>query len=115
MVNPSLDRDPTSSVLNDESKFAYFGATVGRYANRISNASFTDPVTNEPFDLFANERGKTTLHGGKWGYSRAGWNVSRHDGNEIAFTLVDHAAEGQSSQLVKALLPTLISLSLTSC
>ncbi|GAA5833688.1 hypothetical protein JCM3766R1_000069 [Sporobolomyces carnicolor] len=87
-------RDPTSSVLNDESKFAYFGATVGRYANRISNASFTDPVTNEPFDLFANERGKTTLHGGKWGYSRAGWNVSRHDGNEIAFTLVDHAAEG---------------------
>ncbi|GAA6006248.1 hypothetical protein JCM11491_002084 [Sporobolomyces phaffii] len=85
-------RDSHASL--NESSFAYFGAIVGRYANRISQSSFVDPSTNETFHLPTNEGASTTLHGGKWGYSRAGWRVDKHDRNEIVFSLHDDGAEG---------------------
>ncbi|GAA5966139.1 hypothetical protein JCM3765_005544 [Sporobolomyces pararoseus] len=85
-------RNPYAAL--NESTYAYFGSIVGRYANRISDSSFTDPLTNENFSLPTNEGDSTTLHGGKWGYSRSGWRVEEHTRNQIVFSLLDEGAEG---------------------
>jgi len=54
-------------------KNPYFGATIGRYANRIGGASFT--LNNERYSLEANDN-KNTLHGGVTGdFSRKIWSA----------------------------------------
>ncbi len=50
----------------------FFGALVGRYANRISNASFS--LTGNRYELTKNEN-TTCLHGGKPGYHKMIWNA----------------------------------------
>lgn len=49
----------------------YFGATVGRFANRIAGALFTLDGTEYP--LYANN-GPNHLHGGKTGFNRHLWD-----------------------------------------
>lgn len=51
----------------------YFGTTVGRYAGRIHNASFT--LNNKTFKLTGNNNGNT-LHGGPFGFGRKAWQVT---------------------------------------
>jgi aldose 1-epimerase len=51
----------------------YFGAIVGRYANRIANASFS--LNNTTYKLDANN-GPNTLHGGYLGWNTKVWNAS---------------------------------------
>jgi aldose 1-epimerase len=50
----------------------YFGALIGRYANRISDGRFT--LDGQNFDLSTNER-SSSLHGGAAGFDRALWSV----------------------------------------
>lgn len=45
----------------------YFGATVGRVANRIGNATFT--IDGNVYNVSAN-LGKFTLHGGYRGFDK---------------------------------------------
>lgn len=47
----------------------YFGAIVGRVANRISKAKFKDPTTGKEYALDNNE-GQTHLHGGTKGLGK---------------------------------------------
>lgn len=49
----------------------YLGAAVGRYANRIGNASFT--LDEETFNITKNN-GENTLHGGTKGFGVKVWN-----------------------------------------
>lgn len=49
---------------------AYLGATVGRYANRIANASL--PIDGKPHALAANQ-GAHQLHGGPDGFHARRW------------------------------------------
>lgn len=49
----------------------YFGSTVGRYANRISNAKFI--LDGKEYSLYKND-GNNHLHGGQNGFDRQIWN-----------------------------------------
>jgi aldose 1-epimerase len=55
----------------------YFGAIIGRYANRIANASFT--LNGNTYTLDANN-GPNTLHGGYLGWNTKVWNASSTSG-----------------------------------
>lgn len=53
----------------------FFGAVVGRYANRIGGSAFT--LDGHEHRLVANE-GVNQLHGGPEGFDRRRWNVVDH-------------------------------------
>lgn len=50
----------------------YFGATIGRYANRIANARFT--LNGHEYTLETND-GKNHLHGGFNGFHKVVWDA----------------------------------------
>lgn len=68
---------------------AYFGATVGRNANRVAGASFV--LNGNLVTLPANENGNN-LHSGPDGYSHRLWQVERYEANSITFYL--HSPDG---------------------
>lgn len=69
-----LGYDSLDGYLNDP---GYFGAIIGRYANRIAHASFTiDGVT---YRLVAND-GPNHLHGGPGGFHRVVWGAAPIEG-----------------------------------
>ncbi len=74
---------------------AYFGATVGRVANRIKNAKFT--LEGKPYLLAAND-GPHSLHGGNRGWDKVVWNAKATetpDGPQVTFSYVSpHEEEG---------------------
>jgi aldose 1-epimerase len=55
-----------------ESNPAYFGALIGRFANRMAGAKFQ--IGDRKFSLFDNDGGNS-LHGGKRGFDKVNWNV----------------------------------------
>lgn len=56
---------------------AHFGGLIGRVCNRIAGAGFS--LDGKKYKLAAND-GKNTLHGGKFGFDRAVWDVSECSG-----------------------------------
>jgi aldose 1-epimerase len=63
----------TSWPLPGGSGDTYFGSTVGRYANRIADASFS--LNGKTYTLDANN-GTNTLHGGYLGWNTVVWTPS---------------------------------------
>ncbi len=53
----------------------YFGATVGRYANRIADAEFT--LDGETYTLTAND-GTNHIHGGNQGFDKVVWRAQAY-------------------------------------
>ena len=72
---------PAEYLSND----GYFGALVGRYANRIANASFT--LDGRVYKLTANE-GKNTLHGGR-GLSKRRFELISAENNRLTLGITD--------------------------
>lgn len=62
----------------------YFGAVVGRYANRIAHGAFS--LNGKQFHVVKNE-GDNTLHGGAEGFDSRVWSA-RVIPNGVEFTLV---------------------------
>ncbi|RYE67237.1 MAG: galactose-1-epimerase, partial [Oxalobacteraceae bacterium] len=58
----------------------YFGATVGRFANRIAGGRFT--LDGTKYSLTQNE-GRHCLHGGMVGFDRVLWTVVRVSQNHV--------------------------------
>jgi aldose 1-epimerase len=67
LENITLGFDKLDGYLGDH---PYFGATVGRYANRIAKGTFS--LNGKPYTLATNN-GPNHLHGGKVGFSRVVW------------------------------------------
>lgn len=63
----------------------YFGAAVGRFANRIGGGRFS--IDGQEFQTDRNFRGRHTLHGGSAGISERLWSVDLHDTNRVALSL----------------------------
>ena len=64
----------------------YFGATVGRNANRIGGSSFK--INGEAYFLDKNENGKNNLHSGFKGYQKRLWNYTVDEScNSVTFSL----------------------------
>jgi aldose 1-epimerase len=71
----------------------FFGATVGRYANRIANAHFV--LDGEQVRLAANNAANA-LHGGLDGFDRKLWQITDlQDGAEPQVTLSYSSAHGE--------------------
>ncbi|GGI22186.1 aldose epimerase family protein [Bradyrhizobium guangdongense] len=73
----------------------FFGATVGRYANRIANGRFS--LDGETFQLAVNN-GPNALHGGLDGFDRKLWDVAEiDDGADPAVTLTYTSPHGEEN------------------
>ncbi len=81
--------DVASYVATD----TYFGATCGRYGNRIRDGRFS--LDGEAFQLSLNE-GANHLHGGIAGFDRKNWDATVDEAtNTVTFTAVSpHGEEG---------------------
>lgn len=82
-----------SDLSGYESSDAYFGATIGRYANRIAGGRFS--LDGRDYRLARNE-GEHHLHGGVRGFDRRVWRVAREgpDASEgVTLSLTSPAGE----------------------
>ena len=77
-----LGYDTPQEYLDND---GYFGAAVGRYANRIAGAQFT--LNGNAYKLTANE-GANTLHGGV-GFSKRRFDLTAVTENSVRFELTD--------------------------
>jgi aldose 1-epimerase len=71
----------------------YFGATVGRYANRIAGGRVT--IDGEAYTLSKND-GPNTLHGGNCGFNKRVWTaqeVSGHSAQALQFKYLSEDGE----------------------
>ena len=69
---------------------SYFGATVGRNANRVGGAAFT--LGGREYKLDANDNGRNNLHSGFNSYHTRIWRVAAHQENSITLEL--HSPNG---------------------
>lgn len=83
----------TEYLHDSETNHTYFGAVVGRYANRIKNGTFT--LNGQTYHIPTNEHdGEDTLHGGSVGYDQRNWTVVTQNDSSITFSFLDNALEG---------------------
>ncbi|HUQ20207.1 MAG TPA: aldose epimerase family protein [Gemmatimonadaceae bacterium] len=78
--NIVLGFDDLDSYANNP---AYFGAIVGRYANRIANARFS--LDGSTYELSTND-GRNCLHGGTVGFDRALWVIEDQESDLVTLT-----------------------------
>lgn len=77
-------------VATYEKESCYFGATVGRYANRIANAKIE--IDGVEYVLEANDN-ENSLHSGANGVSEKMWDVKEYTDSSITFTIVSKDLE----------------------
>ena len=70
----------------------YQGALIGRFGNRIANATFT--LDGQEYSLFANNNGNH-LHGGKNGFDSKIWDVVATGGDEPTLALSYTSPDGE--------------------
>ncbi|KAL4197728.1 hypothetical protein AMTRI_Chr04g189730 [Amborella trichopoda] len=85
-----LGFEKLGSYINDTT---YFGAIVGRVANRIKDGRFV--LNGQAYRLFRND-GNNTLHGGHRGFSKVFWTMKeKQDGEFPYITLTYHSFDGE--------------------
>ncbi|CAN6652195.1 hypothetical protein TRVA0_025S01882 [Trichomonascus vanleenenianus] len=95
-----LGHDTGEEYIHDTlTNHTYYGAVVGRYANRIRNGTFS--IDGEVYHVPTNEHdGADTLHGSFIGYDQRNWTVVAHDTTSITFRLYDNNFEHFPGQLI---------------
>ena len=89
MGDVALGFDNFAGYLGDN---PFFGALVGRYANRIGNAKFT--LDGKEYKLEAND-GPNSLHGGSKGFDKQLWKAREIPGNHPALELTYRSKDGE--------------------
>lgn len=69
----------------------YFGATAGRYANRIRGGKFV--IDGQRFEADPNFLGKHTLHGGANGIGKRVWQVADTGPDFVRLSTIDQAGQ----------------------
>jgi aldose 1-epimerase len=81
-----------ATVAEYLAKAQYFGATVGRFANRVANGKFE--LDGRHYELDTNEA-PNHLHGGRTGFDKAVWALASVASGETASVALTHiAADG---------------------
>lgn len=84
----------------------YFGAIVGRYANRIGEAQFT--LNGQVYKLDANE-GPNQLHGGSMGFGKRLWSIVEQSEASVTLSLVSEDGDmGYPGRLIATCIYTLL-------
>lgn len=68
----------------DNATEPYFGATIGRYGNRIAKGEFE--LDGKPYQLTINN-GVNTLHGGKTGFQYQNWSIDKVNDSTLVCNL----------------------------
>jgi len=68
----------------------YFGATIGRYGNRIAKGKFS--LDGKQYALFTNN-GPNTLHGGKKGFQAIVWDATHPNDSTLTLTYLSKDME----------------------
>lgn len=86
-----LGYDTIAEYANGSS---YFGALVGRVANRVAKGRFV--LDGKAYHLYIND-GKNALHGGHRGFSKVIWTVKEYvpDGDAPYITFYYHSFDGE--------------------
>ncbi|HUF08772.1 MAG TPA: aldose epimerase family protein [Rhodothermales bacterium] len=93
--NVVLGFDSIAGYLDAKERF--YGATIGRFANRIGGSRFT--LDGVSYELVRNE-GENHLHGGLEGFDRAVWTARRINEGTIALTYASrHLEQGYPGAL----------------
>jgi aldose 1-epimerase len=74
----------------EKSTEPYFGATIGRYGNRIAKGKFS--IDGKQYTLALNN-GQNTLHGGKKGFQYVVWDASQPDPQTLVLTYLSKDME----------------------
>jgi aldose 1-epimerase len=89
MADVVLGFDTLKGYLGNE---PFFGATVGRYANRIAGGTFK--LDGKAYKLPLND-GKNTLHGGPQGIDKKVWTAREIPGSHPAIELTYLSKDGE--------------------
>ncbi|MDB4927040.1 aldose epimerase family protein [Mucilaginibacter sp.] len=79
--------DNIEGLLKQES---YYGATIGRYGNRIADGKFT--LEGKEYRLFVNN-GPNSLHGGKYNFSYRVWEANQIDAKTVTLEYLSEDME----------------------
>lgn len=86
-VDVVLGRDSLEEYLDN---FGFYGACIGRHANRIANSEFE--LGGKVYKVGANE-GKNSLHGGVNGFDKKLWTVKEANSDECRLVLTYTSAD----------------------
>ena len=84
MAHSALSRSASIRLIPYPEHSPYFGAIVGRVANRIGKAKFS--LDGATYALSPNE-GANQLHGGPKGFGVRNWTIAAYDGKSVTLTL----------------------------
>jgi aldose 1-epimerase len=89
-ANVSLGYDDIESYVTGTT---YFGATIGRYGNRIGKGRFT--LDGTAYQVSVND-GENSLHGGTQGFSTRVWDVEPFtSGRDVGLRMYYTSADGE--------------------
>lgn len=94
---PDKNGNPTGVVIGFDSADAYagatepyFGATIGRYGNRIAKGKFV--IGEKAYQVPLNN-GPNALHGGPNGFQYRKWHAEQPDAHTVVFTYLSKDGE----------------------
>ncbi len=79
------------SLSDYENRGGFFGATVGRVANRIAAGKFC--IGSQQFQLAKNEREVNHLHGGTKGLSKVSWDLKKVESSDGATIICSYLSK----------------------